>query len=110
MIFVDTNYFLRFLIADEQDQHLKALDLFQKAGRGEIELTTSIIVFFEIYWVLKSFYSKEKSELYSVLNKILQLEFIKLPERNILVESVKIYSDYKLDVRIGVQIQGKINL
>jgi len=60
MIFVDTNYFLRFLLKDIGKQHQKAKKLFEKAASGEIKLFTSMIVFFEIYWVLFSFYKRRR--------------------------------------------------
>lgn len=56
MMFVDTNYFLRFLLEDNKAQAQKVKQLFETASRGEgEELTTSLVVFFEIYWVLTSF-------------------------------------------------------
>lgn len=46
MIFVDTNYFLRFILKDNQVQYLKARQLFLDAAKGEIELISSTTVFF----------------------------------------------------------------
>ena len=56
MIFIDTNYFLRFLLKDNEKQFIEVKKLFEKAILGEIDLYTSLIVIFEIYWVLSSFY------------------------------------------------------
>lgn len=60
MIFVDTNYFLRFLLADQEEQHQTAKALFKKAAIGEVDLFTSLIVFFEVYWVLGEFLQERK--------------------------------------------------
>ena len=98
MIFVDTNYFLRFLLKDNNSQHLVAKKLFLSAAKGEIDVTTSIIVFFEIYWVLKSYYEKNKDELNKTLNKILNLTFIKLAEREILTKSLKLFKTTTLSL------------
>lgn len=37
MIFVDTNYFLRFLLKDNQAQYLQAKELFLSAAQGKQE-------------------------------------------------------------------------
>ncbi len=84
MKFVDTNYFLRFLLNDINKQHLEAKRLFLEASEGKVKLFTSTIVFFEIYWVLSSYYEKNKQEVVEALQKILDLKFIALKERQIL--------------------------
>lgn len=91
MTFVDTNYFLRFLLNDNEAQHQKATDLFLEGADGKINLITSTIVFFEIYWVLSSFYEKRKTELVEMLEKILNLNFIILSERQILFDSLSLF-------------------
>ena len=98
MIFVDTNYFLRFLLNDIKKQHLTAKKLFLSAAEGKKELTTSLIVFFEVYWVLKSYYEKNKEELVKTMKKLLELNFIKLNERVILEQSINLYTDYNLSL------------
>lgn len=94
MIFVDTNYFLRFLLKDNV-QHKIAKSLFMQAARGKASLTTSIIVMFEIYWVLTSYYGKQKQEIAETFLKILQLNF-SLPEREILIQSLDYFKDRNL--------------
>lgn len=98
MIFVDTNYFLRFLLKDVENQHQAAKKLFVKGAEGKEYLFTSIIVFFEIYWVLSSFYSKRKHEAARILKDILEMKFIAIDERNILEEAVDIFANNGLDL------------
>ena len=62
MIFIDTNYLLRFLLKDIDSQYLEAKKLLLQAARGEKKVITSTIVFFELFWVLKSYYKKDKTE------------------------------------------------
>ncbi len=59
MNFVDTNYFLRYLLQDISNQYTIAKRLF-----------TSSIVIFELYWVLTKYYKKSEKE---VLNAIKQM-------------------------------------
>lgn len=98
MIFVDTNYFLRLLLKDVDDQHKKAKKVFQQAAKGEKQIFTSTIVFFEIYWVLTSFYEKNKNEVVSVLNKILAMKFVELKEREMLLGALKLFENESIDL------------
>lgn len=90
MIFVDTNYFLRFILQDNKPQYLEAKKLFLEAAKGEIELITSTTVFFEIHFVFKSFYKKDKPFLVEILSKILNLSIV-FPEKQLLQISLSIY-------------------
>ena len=93
MIFVDTNYFLRFLLADQETQHATAKALFKKAAAGEVDLFTSLIVFFEVYWVLASFYKKQKSELVEKLEGLLCMTFIDYKDRDVLIGAVRVFKE-----------------
>lgn len=97
MIFVDTNYFLRFLLRDVDKEHQKAKKLFLKGAEGQIKLFTSSIVIFEIYWVLTSFYQRKKEKTIKILNKILALGFIEIENRAILLDTLKIYQKTSLE-------------
>lgn len=97
MIFVDTNYFLRFLLSDNEDQHRQAKELFHSGAQGKCKLFSSTIVFFEIYWVLHSFYGKNKNELCNVLENILRLEFIGFEERGILHQAIHLFKESNLN-------------
>lgn len=91
MIFVDTNYFLRFFLEDVKEQHLEVKKLFQEAALGKVELFTSVVVFFEIYWVLASFYEAKKDEVVETLKNFLALSFIGIEERNILDDTLAVF-------------------
>ena len=90
MIFVDTNYFLRFLLKDNEQQYALAKKLFIEAAQKKIELSTSLVVFFEVVWVLKSSYGKNKQALVEALLNMLKLEF-KLPEKHMIIESLVLF-------------------
>lgn len=97
-MFIDTNYFLRFLLKDINPQHLEAKNLFLSASEGKTALITSIIVFFEIYWVLSSYYERNKTEAANVLEKVLSLNFIELEEREMLFRSLSLFRKTNLDL------------
>lgn len=98
MEFVDTNYFLRYLLKDNKEQGDVAYSLFKEAILGKVKLFTSIIVFFEIYWLLSSFYSKKKDELINILSAILEMNFIRLDEGDLLKQAIQMYGTTNLDL------------
>ena len=96
--FIDTNYFLRFLLKDDEKQFNIVYSLFQKGINGEIQLFTSVVVFFEIYWVLSSFYKKKKNKIIEFLRNILKLTFIDFENKIILEEAIIFFQKFNLDL------------
>lgn len=91
MIFLDTNYFLRYLLHDDEGQYLIATKLLEDGARGENDLSTSTIVIFEISWVLYTTLRKDKAAVVSTLKSIMSLSFIHIDERKLLEESLALY-------------------
>lgn len=104
MIFVDTNYFLRFLLKDINEQYKEAKQLLISASEGKCDLLTSTVVIFEIYWVLSSYYEKNKSEIVSTLQKLLSLQFITIEERQILLDGIVLFA------RTGLSLEDCYNI
>lgn len=98
MVFVDTNYFLRFLLKDIKEQAGKAAELFKKGALGKIQLFTSTIVFFEVYWVLSSSYAKKKSRVILLLLDILSMDFIHFENGSLLAETLHIFEKSALSL------------
>ncbi|OGD83057.1 hypothetical protein A3A54_00285 [Candidatus Curtissbacteria bacterium RIFCSPLOWO2_01_FULL_39_62] len=98
MIFVDTNYFLRFLLEDVDSQHKEAKKLFLEAADGNLKLFTSIIVIFEINRVLSSFYRKDKIRTCSILDEALSFPFLKIIEKAILLEAIEKYKENNISL------------
>jgi len=98
MIFVDTNYFFRFLLKDVKGQHRQAKDLFKQAALGTIELFSSSVVFFEIFWVLVSVYDKKKTEIIKTLENILKMDFIKWENEAGLQLALNIYKANSIEL------------
>lgn len=88
MIFVDTNYFLRFLVDNGTEQYHKSSDLISQATRGDIQLSTDIIVIFEIYWVLGDVYDYNDSQIKSALLQICNFDFLIIDEKPILLKAI----------------------
>lgn len=86
------------LLKDNESQFKTVYDLFQKAIKNEARVETSIIVMFEIYWVLKSFYQENKQEYLEKLKKILKMEFVKIENRQILNGAVLLFQQTNLNL------------
>ena len=99
MIFVDTNYFVRLIENDNTVQVKIVEDLFVRGAEGKEKLVSSVVVFFEIYWLMRSFYEKRKENLVTVLKDILDMSFIKWENVEILTNAVSIMeiTDYDLE-------------
>lgn len=90
MIFVDTNYFLRYLVDDGSPQHLETINFFEFHSKRKNLLTTSVVVFFEIFWTLTSHYQKSKQEAIGILQKLIsKMAFIKFDSHEILANSLE---------------------
>ena len=98
MTFVDTNYFVRFLVNRESEQGIEAKRMFDKAAGEEIELFSSNVVFFEIYWLMKSFYGQKKEALVTVLRNVLALSFVKWENGKLLAKSVEMMKKVNYDL------------
>lgn len=97
MIFVDTNYFLRFLLRDNPKHYQQAHQLFFKAARGEIKLITNLVVFFEIVWVLRKNVVKDRQSLAEILMKTLSLN-IEFEQRDLLLKTVDFFKNSTLSL------------
>lgn len=89
MIFVDTNYFLRYLVDDGSTQHLETINFFEFHSKRKNLLTTSVVVFFEIFWTLTSHYKKSKQEAIGILQKLMsKMAFVEFDSKKILDRSL----------------------
>jgi len=98
MVFIDTNFFLRFFLKDIKAQYLKAKYVFIKGAKKEEELVTSTIVIFEVFWVLSSFYHYSREEVSKIIKDILKMTFIQINERFLLLEALDIFDKTNLSL------------
>ena len=97
-VLVDTNYFLRLLIKDNRLQYQKAYAFFKRGVQNKVELYSTVPVFFEIYWVISSFYKKDKESCIGILNKILNIDFVQFENKTVLSYAVLLFEKYNLDL------------
>lgn len=98
MIFVDTNYFLRFLLDDNQPQKKVVNDLFRKGSFGKQKLFTDVIVIFEIYWVVKKIYGVKNPLTKKFLLQVCNLSFVTIDDRQILLDAIQNFDKFNYDL------------
>ncbi|MDQ3098223.1 MAG: PIN domain-containing protein [bacterium] len=96
--FIDTNYLLRLLLRDDEKQFQIVYDLFKKAITKEIALFSSHLVFFEIFWVLSSFYKEDKEQVIVYLRKILEIDQLHFPQKSLLTGTIDLYEESRIDI------------
>lgn len=96
--FVDTNIFLRLIADDSSEQHDIAEKIFLDASEGKMRLATSSLVIFEIYWVLTSFYKKEKKETIEILIDIFRMSFIQFENKKIILRAIYYFKNHNLEL------------
>ena len=89
MTFVDTNYFLRYLIDDGSPQHTMAVEFFERGSKSKKLLATSVLVFFEISWTITSFYQKSDLETIEIMKRLLKMAFVKFEQKEILESALE---------------------
>lgn len=98
MTFVDTNYFLRFLLNDISIQKEEVNELFVKGSSGKEHLFTDTIVVFEIYWVVKNGYGVKNPLTKKFLLQVCSFKFITLSDRQILINAIKNFHKFNYDL------------
>lgn len=98
MIYLDTNYLLRYLLNDIPDQRDVVVKLLKQSTLESIPVQSSSVAFFETAWVLKSFYQTSKEKIHTQLSQILKLKTISFSEKTILNKSLELFKLYNLDL------------
>ena len=104
MRFVDTNVFLRHLTGDDPKKARACFELFQRAQRKEVTLTTSEAVIAEIVYVLssKQVYALTREEIRARLYPLLSLPGLKLTHRKAYLRALDLYVSYPLDFEVAI--------
>jgi predicted nucleic acid-binding protein len=88
---LDTNIFLRHLLADHTVQSPKATAYLARIERGELRARTTEIVVFETVFNLQRWYKRPKAEIRNALLPLIELPGIVLPGKRRLRETFDLY-------------------
>ena len=96
-LFVDTNVFLRYLLADHKTQSPAAKRLFIEAKKGKLILVTHPLVISEIFFMLYSYYKFTKEEIVEKLMMVLLFGGLEILEKNIVFQAIAFYEKNNVD-------------
>jgi len=96
--FVDTNFLVRLLTRDDPDMASRCFELFQRADRGDIELTTSEAVIAETVYVLASprLYNTPREEIATRLGAVPTGSRLRLDRKEVIVDALALYGTTNL--------------
>ena len=81
----DTNFILRYLLADNKEDYKKTKIIFEQARIGKCQIEIIQSVFAEVIFVLSSFYEVPKIEIVRILKSLLSYKGVMLKsEANIM--------------------------
>jgi predicted nucleic acid-binding protein len=96
-IFVDTNIFLRYLTKDDPSKYEKCKEMFKKAMKGEIAITTSGMVIAELVWTLLSYYKVPKAEVVEKVTVIVGTKNLSIPDKHVVADALVLYARKNID-------------
>lgn len=106
-IFVDSNIWLRFVLADEEKSFKSCQRLFQLIETGKIKPYTSTIVLLEVDYVLAAFYKIPPNSVFQDLKDILTTRNLTLIEKTDFVRALDLSRQLKIklaDCLIALQV------
>ena len=97
MPFIDTDIFIRHLMADDPVQSPACLALFQAIEREELTVWTSHLVVAEIVFVLSRVYRLERADIRDIVLPLLSLPNIKLDQKQLFARVFDLYATLPID-------------
>jgi predicted nucleic-acid-binding protein len=93
----DTNFILRYLLADNPPMFAKAKEIFDQAKTGKVTLILEQAVFTEVIFVLSSFYKVPKDTIAQILSDLLTYKGIS-SEKEVFALALDYYSKYTMHI------------
>jgi predicted nucleic-acid-binding protein len=97
MIALDTNVLVRFLVADDAQQHLQAVASIERALASDAAVLITSIVLVETVWVLRRSYRLTRAEISAVLHRLLAARQVELHGRDQVVRALRRFEAGKGD-------------
>lgn len=95
-IFLDTNFWIRYFVRDEEKQYQASCKLAKDIVEGRYLPFTSAIVFLEINFVLSNFYKQTPEQINHFFDLILELRNITIINKTNLEQAILWHKDIKI--------------
>lgn len=96
--YCDTNFILRYLLADDEQNFIKAKNIFSSVQAGETSITIEQTVFTEVVFVLSSFYKVPKEKISGILRGFLSYKKVISEDKDSLLLALDIYDKQNLHI------------
>ena len=96
--FVDTNFFLRFILKDNLRQWRIADNYFQEARSEKIRLVFLTEIILEIEYVIRKVYKLNRKIIFKYLSTLLAINSIEIPDREVLRKALLVYLEKNIDL------------
>lgn len=96
--YCDTNYIIRYLLADNEEHFQKASQIFQQAQTGKVMLIIEQTVFTEVIFVLSSFYKVPKGKIVQALSELIVYKGVICEDKDSLLLALTIYNKHNLHI------------
>lgn len=106
---VDTNFILRYLLNDNAEMFKEAQRFFDLVKLGKARAYIEQAVFTETIFVLSKVYKVPRDEISKTLQNLLMYKGILNAEKEVLIESLKLYADSELHI-VDCLVATKANL
>jgi predicted nucleic-acid-binding protein len=98
MYIIDTNYFVRAIVADNLEMATKARNVFKKIANQEIQVLVNLSVIFEVVYVLNKVYKYERIDIYNELMPLINLNNLVTKDKITAIQTLKLFSECSLDI------------
>jgi predicted nucleic-acid-binding protein len=93
----DTNFILRYLLADNPQMFAETKEIFDQVKTGKVTLIIEQAVFTEVIFVLSSFYKVPNDTIMQILSDLLTYKGIS-SEKEVFALALQYYSKYNMHV------------
>jgi predicted nucleic acid-binding protein len=97
MNLIDTNVLLRYLTGDEQ-HYAGVFRLFERLHNREETVECPVLVFFQVIFVLKSFYRVPVEKITSIMQALLKIPGLYVPEKRVLNLTLDLWREHGGDI------------
>ena len=89
--FADTNFYLRFILKDNESQSNKVKQYLKEARDKKIKIVFLSSIILEMEYVLRSVYTEERDEISKYLEGLIETSYLDIKERDIWKKTFWIY-------------------
>ncbi len=97
MNLIDTNVILRYFVGD-RSAHKGVFTLFSRLNANEEKVECTLLVFFQVIFVLKSFYNISINRIIEIMGAFINIPGIFIKEKRILKSTLTLWNNHGGDI------------